>query len=138
MYEVVENTTGWVIREKGSRYEVDLREKLLQFSIDTLTFLKSIPYRKEFDVLRHQLSRSATSIGANYEESQTTTYNEFIQRIRIALREANETLYWLKIIRGLNIGNKEQLKQLMVECEEILKIFGTIYSKVNQSKGSRK
>ncbi|WP_457618694.1 four helix bundle protein [Lutibacter sp.] len=117
MDEIVGNASGWVIREKESRYEIDLREKLLQFSIDTLKFLKTIPYRKEYEVLRDQLSRSVTSIGANYEEAQTATYNEFIQRIRIALREANETLYWLKIIQGLSIGESSQLTHLWANAK---------------------
>jgi len=138
LYEAVEHASGWVIREKGTKYEVNLREKLLQFSIDILRFLKSIPASKEFDVLRYQLSKSATSIGANYEESQTATYSEFVQRVRISLREANETYYWLKIIRGLNIGDRDTLGTLMNECEEIVKIFGTIYSRVNQAKGTKK
>ena len=57
----------------------ELRERLLEFSVSVLKFLHTIPYRKEYDVLRYQLSKSATSIGANYEESQTSTYKEFLQ-----------------------------------------------------------
>jgi len=53
--------------------------------------LATSPYKKEYNVLRYQLLRSATSIGANYEESQSTTFTEFIQKLRIALREANES-----------------------------------------------
>jgi len=40
------------------------RERLLNFSVNILSLLKTLPYRKEYDVLRHQLSKSATSIGA--------------------------------------------------------------------------
>ena len=85
-------------------------------------------------MIKYQLSKSATSIGANYEESQTATYNEFIQRIRISLREANETIYWLKIIDALNLGSTENRIKLINEADQIGKILGSIVSKANQRK----
>jgi len=110
----------------------EFRDRLLDFSVDILKFLKTIPYRKEFDVLRYQLSKSATSIGANYEESQSTTYKEFLQRIKIALREANETIYWLKIIEKLDISKQEQKEFLLNEAKEISLILGSIASKADK------
>ena len=74
-----------------------------------------IPYKREYDVFRNQLSKSVTSIGANYQESQAASYAEFRQRIQICLRESRETVYWIKLLK---------------ESIEIKKIFGTIYNKV--------
>jgi len=116
---------------KDDKRNKEFRERLLIFSVDILNFLKSIPYRKEFDVLRYQLSKSATSIGANYEESQNATYKEFIQRVKISLREANETIYWLKIIEKLNISKQEQNITLLNEAKEISLILGAIASKAD-------
>ncbi len=76
---------------KDDKRNIELRDRLLDFSVAVFKMLKEIPYRKEYDVLRYQLSKSATSIGANYEESQNTTYKDFIHKVKIALREANET-----------------------------------------------
>ena len=104
----------------------EFRERLLNFSVDILKFLKVLPYRKEYDVLRFQLSKSATSIGANYEESQNASYKEFIQRVKIALREANETKYWLQIIKKLDISNKEKCEFLYDEAKQISLILGSI------------
>ena len=84
-----------------SKYEVNLEEKLLQFALETIRLLSYVPYKREFDVLRNQLSKSATSIGANYQESQAASYPEFRQRIQICLRETRETLYWLKLLDKL-------------------------------------
>ena len=67
-----------------------------------MELLIKIPYKKEYEVIRYQLSKSATSIGANYEESQATTRKEFLVKIRISLREALESNYWLRIIKALN------------------------------------
>jgi len=49
---------------KDDKRNKEFRDRLLNFSVDILKFLKTIPYRKEYDVLRYQLSKSATSIGA--------------------------------------------------------------------------
>jgi four helix bundle protein len=117
---------------KGTNKTDDLCERLLSFSVDILKFLKTIPFDKEYDVLRYQLSKSATSIGANYEESQSATYKEFVNKNRIALREAKESIYWLKIMQRLQIGNAESLKHLIHECMEISNIFGSIVSKADK------
>ena len=118
-----------IIKEIRQKYEKNLREQLLNFSISIMKVINSFHSKREFDVFRYQLSKSATSIGANYEESQTATYKEFINRIRISLREANETAYWLKIIDKLNIGNNTCREFLLSEIGEICKIFGSIYSR---------
>ena len=116
----------------------DFRERLLSFSVDTIKFLKTLPFRKEYDVLRYQLSKSATSIGANYEESQSSTYKEFLQRIKIALRETNETIYWLKIIEKLNIADNKINIKLKDEAIEISLILGSIASKADKRMKSDK
>lgn len=133
-YEVLENEGISVVQEKGTKYKINLRSRLLNFSIAVLKFLIGLPQKRELDVIKYQLSKSATSIGANYEESQTATYNEFIQRIRISLREANETIYWLKIIDALNLGSTENRIKLINEADQIGKILGSIVSKANQRK----
>ncbi|MCX6150360.1 MAG: four helix bundle protein [Ignavibacteriales bacterium] len=94
--------------------------------------LSQIPPKREYDVLKYQLSKSSTSIGANYEESQNTTSNEFSQRIRISVREALETRYWLKLISALNLCNVELRIFLQKEIDEIIKILRAILKKTNQ------
>ena len=47
-----------------SHYKVDLDKRLLKFSVNTIRFLQTLPYKKEFEVFRSQLSKSATSVGA--------------------------------------------------------------------------
>ena len=117
---------------KNEKINKEFRERLLNFSVNIIHFLNTLPYRKEYEVLRYQLSKAATSIGANYEESQTTTYKEFIQKVRIALREANETKYWLEIIRRLNAGNPDQCAELINEVAQLSLILGSIASKADK------
>jgi four helix bundle protein len=120
-----------LVFEKEAQYS-DLRERLLHFAVDSIKFIKTLPGNKEFDVLKYQYSKSATSIGANYEEAQSSTYKEFLAKLRISLREANESKYWLKIMNELNIGQLEKRKLLMSEIEAITKILGSITSKVDK------
>ena len=82
-----------IIKEENKRYNIDLRERVLNFAVQLLKYISGLPKAQEFGVMRLQLSKSGTSIGANYEEAQSSTYREFLHKTRIALREANETKY---------------------------------------------
>jgi len=113
--------------------ERDLSERLLNFALKCFELNSQIPNKKEYDVLKYQFSKSSTSIGANYEESQSTTFKEFSQRIRICVREALETRYWIKIISALKLGDKILVEYLSKEIEEIIKILKTILRKTTNS-----
>jgi four helix bundle protein len=117
------------IKDPTSKYQVDLRERLLNFSVDIIKMLKSMSTAKENDVIKYQLTKSATSIGANYEEAQSSSYKEFVQKTRIALREANESKYWLKIINKLDLV---KVDRLIKEVDALSKILGSIVSKADK------
>ena len=103
---------------------------MLTYAVNTLKLLMSLPKKRELDVIRYQLSKSATSIGANYEEAQSSSEKEFVQKLRIALREANESKYWYKIIKELDIVRTENLEVLIKESNELSLILGSIVSKL--------
>ncbi len=67
--------------------------------------------------------------GANYEESQACTKNEFKQRIAICLREARESNYWYRVLDRLKLGDDDQRKYLLQESLELKLIFGSIHTK---------
>ncbi|MCK4664920.1 MAG: four helix bundle protein [Bacteroidales bacterium] len=108
------------------KYEKDLNERLVQFAVNTIKFLKTLPYGKEYDVFRYQLSKAATSIGANYNESQAGSTKEFYSRINICLRESREANFWYVVIDRLEIGDRKLCKELLQESQEIKLIFGSI------------
>ena len=64
-YQVSFSENKILIADISGKYKIDLEERLLRFSVQTLRFLMKIPVRKELDVIKYQLSKSATSIGAN-------------------------------------------------------------------------
>jgi four helix bundle protein len=120
------------IREETEDYNIEFRERLLSFAVDIIKFLFTIPRVPEYDVIKYQLSKAGTSVGANYEESQSSSYKEFGQKTRISLRETNESKYWLKVVDKLEIGNKQKREYLIKEADEISRILGSIVSKVDK------
>ena len=77
--------------------------------------------------LGRQLLRSGTSIGANIEEAQAgQSKADFINKCAIALKEARETLYWLRLLAASNVIPEERLSELTSEAEELMRIIGSI------------
>ncbi len=108
----------------------DLSERFLKFAVAIIKFLKSIPRSIENDVIRYQLAKSSSSIGANYEESQAASSKaDFYNKIKISLKESRETRYWLRIIKCLKLGNQQKLSFLLNKSTELMKILGSISSK---------
>ena len=133
-YKVVVEKNRIAVEEQKGQYKINLEERFLQFAVDVIKYLFSLPKLREYDSIKYQLSKSATSIGANYAESQAGSFAEFKQRIQICLREARETHYWLKIIRRLDVENDQDnkiiLDQLLKEANEIQLILGAISAKI--------
>ena len=106
-----------------------LGQRLFDFAVNVILFIRKLPVGKEYDVIKYQLSKSATSSGANYEEAQAASSKlDFKNKINISLREMRESNYWLKIIEKI-YKNDEELDRLTKESEEFKKILGSISSK---------
>ncbi len=81
----------------------------------------------ENNVLAKQLLRSGTSVGANVEEAQAgQSRSDFVHKMAIALKEARETNYWLRLLEASEMLPKEKLAELIKESDEIKKIIGAI------------
>ena len=106
----------------------DLCDRLFEFAVKVIEFLKTLPYSPENKTIRTQLSKSACSSGANYEESQGgSSKPDFSNKVRISLREMRESNYWLRIIkRTVTEINISQLDYLIKESGELKKILGSI------------
>jgi four helix bundle protein len=112
--------------------ENDLLKRTFNFGISCLKFLRKLESNPENNLIRFQLGKSCTSIGANYEESQAgSSKADFTNKVKIALREARETNYWLRILKELNDNNDESLELLIKESQELKNILGAIVIKSN-------
>jgi four helix bundle protein len=113
------------------RKKNDLAERLFEFAVRVIEFLRTIPYSPENKVIRTQLAKCSTSSGANYEESQGGSTNlEFGNKVRIAAREMRESNYWLRIVnRTVPEVNPHENDYLITESIELLNILGSIAQK---------
>jgi len=108
----------------------DLEKRLFTFAIRTIKYLRKLPYVEEFKVLRYQLTKSATSSGANYEEAQAgSSKADFNDKTRISLREMRESNYWLRVIKELIEKEDAELSALLQESLELKSILGSIVQK---------
>ena len=132
-------------REEGKNYLIywiveenrNLSDRLLEFSIRVIKFLRKVENTIEFKAIKYQLIKAATSSGANYEEAQgAASKPDFINKIRIALKEMREANYWLLVLNGVleNKSLKPELIELIDESEELKKILGSICKKASINK----
>ena len=111
----------------------DLLDRTFNFGIDCIKLLRFLPNYEEYKVIRNQLIRSSTSIGANYEESQAgSSIADFKNKVRISLKEARESNYWLRIIKSLKDFESTELDRLLQESREIKNILAAILNKTNK------
>ena len=82
--------------------------------------------QKEF-VLSKQLLRSGTSIGANVREGEDAQSRaDFLHKFSIALKEANETSYWLDLLHDTGFINDEEYESIQTDCMELKKLLTSI------------
>lgn len=112
----------------------DLAERLFEFAVNVLNYLRTISNSEESRIIKKQLARSSTSSGANYEESQSSSSKpDFRNKIFIALKEMRESNYWLRICKAMNYGETQTRDELINESTELKKILGSIVTKLSKN-----
>ena len=107
----------------------DLEERTSKFGVNVIVFCKLIKQDIISSSIISQLVKSATSIGANYMEANAaSSRKDFKNKIYICKKEAQETMYWLKMIVECEPNKKEQANKLWKEAQELTFIFGKIIS----------
>ncbi len=104
----------------------ELRARTRSFSLRVIKMVQILPKNMIADVLGKQVLRSATSVGANYRAAcRAQSGAMFIAKLSIVVEEADETVYWLELIRDAGLVKPELLADLMDEAEQILKIMAS-------------
>ena len=102
-------------------------EKSFLFAVKIVGLYKSIVENKREFVLSKQILRSGTSIGANVREAGSAeSKSDFIHKLGIAQKEADETLYWLELLFNTNYISESQFEDYSNGCKEIVKIIRSI------------
>jgi len=106
----------------------DIRERAFEFAVRIMKVCQFLDEQPGVGrTLGKQLIRSGTSIGANLEEAQAgQSRADFISKNAIALKEARETHYWLRLLSAADILPESRIQSLQSEAEEIMKIIGAI------------
>ncbi len=120
---------------KSQIHYIPISEQTFQFAVRIVKLCSFLDEKRGVSqTLSRQLLRSGTSIGANTVEAQSgQSRKDFLHKLEIALKEARETKYWLKLLLATDIVNQERLKTLLEEIEEIIKILVSITKKVKDS-----
>lgn len=102
-----------------------MKDRTKKFAVDTIQFCDSLMTKKASDVITYQLVKSSTSTAANYRAAcNARSKKEFFSKICIVVEEADETQYWMEVIRDTKLSkNGEELNRLLEESTEIVKIM---------------
>ena len=108
-------------------FREQLEERTAKYAVDVFKFLRTLPYDVSTKVISYQLGKSASSIGANYHEAnRSESRDDFIHKISIAVKEANESCYWFKVVAGL-FGNSVEVSRLTSETLELRNLLQSIH-----------
>ena len=107
-------------------------DKSFQFAIQIINLYKYLVIHKKEYILSRQVLRCGTSVGANIEEAEGGfSRKDFTAKMSIAYKEARETKYWLRLLKETDYVDNSKYQDLIMQCEEILKI---LYHIINTSR----
>lgn len=123
-------------RKKKKAQQYDLQERLIDFSIKIISVVERLPNTRVGNHIANQLIKSGTSPAANYGEAQSSeSRNDFIHKMRLALKELRETRVWLLITeRKALIKPVEYLSSVLGENNELISIFVTSIATARKKK----
>ena len=108
-----------------------LEEKCMNFSLRIIGFCRFLQEEKHEQKIANPMFRSGTSIGANVAESQCAiSRNDFVAKLYISLKEANETLYWLRLLQKTQYITPKQYESIYNDCEELKRMLVSITKKI--------
>ena len=111
----------------------DLKERTFNFSVSVIDLVEMLPRNQATKVISYQILKSGTSVGANYRAAKRARSNkEFIAKINIVLEEADETLFWLEIIKTKKWIQNELVEKLLKEADELTAIFTSTLITMNK------
>ncbi len=105
----------------------NLEARTRRFAVAIIRLSPLLPKTPEGQVIKSQLTRAGSSIGANYREAnRARSKPDFRNKIKICESEASETQYWLELINDLEWLPKERIEPVYKECGELLAIYTSI------------
>ena len=110
----------------NSKFKSDLRERCYKFSLKIISLADTLPNKRSIWIIADQLIRSATSIGANLVEARASSSRlEFKKFYEISLKSANETKYWLGLLKDAGLADNKLTNELLTEALEIANMLAS-------------
>jgi len=104
----------------NSKFKSDLKDRCYKFGLSIIALTNTLPNKRAAWIIADQLIRAATSIGANLIEAGASSSRlEYKKFFEIALKSANETKYWLELLKDSKLANEEVIIPLLSEVTEI-------------------
>ena len=110
-----------------------IREKSFQFAVRIVKLTKYLREEKRENTMSRQLLRAGTSIGANVAEAEhAQSRPDFASKLNIALKEAAETDYWLRLLYETNYLEEKAFQSVIADCREIERLLASIVKTMKQ------
>ena len=114
-----------------------LRDKSFVFAILIIRLVQNLQVRKKEYILSKQILKSGTSIGTQLEESEfAASHADFINKLTVALKEANETKYWLRLLTTGGYISDQQFEEMLHDCKEIIAMLVSSLNTLKKNKKS--
>ena len=114
------------MQNQSLKSKIKLKDRAFRYSIKIIEFIDTLPKDTSSQIIAKQLLRSATSVGANIIEAQaSSSKRDFTNFFSHSLKSANESLYWLELLRDAKKMNNTQLEYLLGETKELANILGS-------------
>ena len=128
-------------RERGIEMSTaprNIQERTFEFSVRVIRLVNRLPHTIAGSTVGQQLIRAGTSVGANMQEADAAeSKRDFIHKTGVALKEAKEAHYWLRLVDATLLTNDTEVKALLQEAREIALILGAIKTRASKSRFAR-
>lgn len=102
------------------KLKTDIKKRSYPFALEIIKFINSLPKNKTAEIIGTQLLRAATSIGANIIEAQaSSSKRDFVNFFHHSLKSANETKFWLCLLRDSKIGQNKKFKHYQMNLSRL-------------------
>ena len=103
--------------------KAEMKQRTKDFAKEIIELCRNLPNNREGRLIGDQIFRSGTSVAANYRSAcRARSKAEFISRLSVVEEEADETLFWLEVIKEMKIFQYSKIDALMKENDEIIAI----------------
>lgn len=120
---------------ESREFKKEFKNRVYQFVLRLIRFADRLPNDSSSRVIKEQLIRSGSSVGANYIEAEAASSSrDFANFFSYALKSANETKFWLSLLQDLEKASWEETEQLLAEVSEIANVLASSIIKLRGRK----